>query len=120
MNSVFAGAMITIMALCVFGVLLPLGAINPELAFPAFVLATVLAGLWAARLVVSKEAVWSPSPMHWPVLGFLAYATARYVFSPLEHDARIELFQVGLCGLIYFVCANQFQLARDRAILIAV
>jgi O-antigen ligase len=120
MNSVFAGAMITIMALCVFGALLPLGAVNPELAFPAFVLATVLAGLWAARLAVSREPPWNSSPMHWPVVGFFAYAAARYMFSPLEYEARIELFQVGLCGLVYFVCANQFLLARDRAALIVV
>jgi hypothetical protein len=120
MNSVFAGAMISIMALCVFGALLPLGAVNPELAFPAFLLATLLGTLWAARLLFSKDATWSRSPMHWPVAGFVAYAAIRYWYSPLEYDARVELFQVGVCGLAYFVCANQFHLARDRAIIISI
>src|SRR6476646_7418545 len=106
MNSVFAGAMITIMALCVFGGLLPLGAVNPELAFPAFILVAALAFLWSTRILLSQESVWSRSPMHWPVLGFFVYAFVRYLFSPLEYEARVEVFQVGLCALVYFVCAN--------------
>jgi len=120
MNSVFAGAMITIMALCVFGGLLPLGAVNPELAFPAFILVAVLAFLWSTRILLSQEPAWGRSPMHWPVLGFFVYAFVRYFFSPLEYEARVELFQVGLCALVYFVCANQFHLARHRAILLIV
>jgi O-antigen ligase len=58
--------------------------------------------------------------MHWPVLIFLAYAVVRYFTSPFEYEARNELFQVGLSGLIFLVAAHQFQHRGDRAIFIAV
>lgn len=112
--------MITIMALCVFGGLLPIGSINAELAFPAYLLAAISGILWSAKLVFSKDAAWNPSPMHLPVAGFVAYASIRYWFSPLEYEARVELFQIVICGLVYFVCSQQFRRPIDRTILIAV
>src|SRR6266487_1553806 len=78
MSRVYAGAMITLMALCVLGAVLPLGAVNAEVAL-------------------------------------LAYAAIRYFSSPVEYDARGELFQVGVCGLVYFVCATQFERPSDRS-----
>src|SRR5688500_4777791 len=102
MSSVFASAMIIIMALVVFLGLLPLGAVNPELSLPAFSLAALLSVLWAARLFFAGDSTWNYSPMHWPAALFMAYAFARYLFSPLEHAARAELFQIGLCGFSYF------------------
>src|SRR5213592_2766156 len=115
MSRVYAGAMIIIMALCVFGATLPIGAVTPEVAAPAYTLAALLGVLWAGRLVFAPAATWSCSPMHWPVAIFLGYAAVRYFTSPLEYAARVELFQVGVCGLIYFVCAAQFQRPSDRA-----
>src|SRR6266850_1661612 len=112
--------MITILALFVIAAVIPLGAINPELAGPAFAMAALLAVVWAGKLMLAKETRWKYSPMHWPVAGFLAYAAFRYVGSPLEYEARIELFQVGLCGLVYFVCANQFHRPRDRTAFLVV
>jgi O-antigen ligase len=118
MSSVFASAMILIMALVVFLGLLPLGAVNPELALPAFTLAALLAVLWAAKLFWGRDASWNRSPMHWPAALFIAYAFIRYLSSPLEHAARVELFQVGLCGFAYFFCANQLHTPRARGILL--
>src|SRR6266542_2091610 len=115
MSRVYAGAMITIMALCVFGVALPLGGVTPEVAAPGYMLAALLGVLWAGGLLLAKESTWSHSPMHWPVAIFLAYSAVRYFTSPIEYEARVELFQVGVCGLIYFVCATRFHRPSDRA-----
>ena len=57
--------------------------------------------------------------MNWPVVAFLAYAVFRYFTSPFEHKARVELFQVGLCALVFFIAANQFQRPTHRTWLIA-
>src|ERR1043166_4776976 len=114
MSRVYAGAMMTIMALCVFGIALPIGGVNPEVAAPAYLLAALLGMLWAGRFLFARELTWHSSPMHWPVAMFLVYAVARYLGSPLEYAARVELFQVGVCALIYFVCATQFTRPSDR------
>ena len=118
MNIVFAGAMISIMALCVFGGVLPLGSVNAELAFPAYICVALLVLMWAAWLFFSRNASWKYSPMHWPVFGFLVYATLRYWFSPLEYDARVELFHVWLCGLVYFLCSANFFRPSDRVVIL--
>ena len=114
MSGVFAGAMMTIMALVVFGAVIPLGGVNPILLSPAFALVILLAVLWSGKTVFSREAAPTNRALHWAVLSFLAYAVIRYFTSPFEYEARLELFQVGLCGLVYFVAANQFHRRRDR------
>jgi O-antigen ligase len=113
-SGIFAGAMITIMALVVFGAVIPLGGVDPVLLSPAFTLVALLAVLWAGKTLFSREATLSRPALHWAVLGFLAYAVTRYFTSPFEYEARLELFQIGLCGLVYFVAANQFHRRRDR------
>ena len=114
MSGVFAGAMMTIMALVVFGAVIPLGGVDPILLSPAFALIILLAVLWAGKTVVSRDATPTNRALHWAVLSFLTYAVIRYFTSPFEYEARLELFQVGLCGLVYFVAANQFHRRRDR------
>lgn len=114
MSGVFAGAMMTIMALVVFGAVIPLGGVNPILLSPAFALIILLAVLWAGKTVFSRQATLTNRALHWAVLGFVTYTVIRYFMSPFEYEARLELFQVGLCGLVYFVAANQFHRRRDR------
>ena len=120
MIGVFAGAMITFMALVVFGAVIPLGGVNPVLLSPAFFLICLLTLLWGGGVLATRKLTWRASPMHWPMLLFLAYSVGRYFTSPFEYEARIELFQVGLSGLVFFVAAHQFHHRRDRAIFIAV
>src|SRR5262245_51306943 len=116
MNNLFAGAMMTIMALCVFGLALPLGGVTPEVAAPAYLCVTGLAALWAAWLMMArKEASWIRSPMHWAVVLFSLYALIRYFSAPVESDARQELFVIGICALVYFVASSYFHRPRDRA-----
>jgi O-antigen ligase/cytochrome c-type biogenesis protein CcmH/NrfG len=118
MNRVFASAMIGIMALVLCTAVLALGAVTPELALPAFALIGLLGVLWALRLIFNPDAHWKPSATHWPIGAFFVYALARYFFSPLEYDARFELFQIAACALIYFIAANQFYHRFDRTTLI--
>jgi len=112
--------MMIIMALCVFGVVLPLGGVNPELALPSYVLVAALSVLGAGWLLFSKQASYVRSPVHGPVILFGLYAFARYFFSPVEYDARLELFHIGVCLCVYIVSATYFHRARDRTFLIAV
>ena len=112
MNSVFAGAMISVMALCVFGVVIPLGGVTTELVFPAYCLAVLLMVLWAGSLL--KEGTWTRSPMHLPVALFTVYATISYFVAAVEYEARLELFQVWACALVYFCCAFRFHRPVDR------
>src|SRR5205823_1103188 len=92
------------------------GGVTPEVAAPGYLLATLLGVMWAGGLFFGKEPTWGYSPMNLPVALFLAYAAGRYLTAPFEYEARVELFQVGVCGLIYFVCAAQFHRPSDRAI----
>jgi O-antigen ligase len=120
MIGVFAGAMTTVMALVLFCAVIPLGGVNPILLAAAFGLVLLLSVIWAGRILIIKDLTWNRSPMHWPMLVFLAYSAARYYTSPFEYEARNELFQVGLCGLLFFVASQQFHQRRDRAIFVAV
>jgi O-antigen ligase len=114
MNRVFAGAMMLIMALCVYGLALPLGGVNPEVAFPGYCAVALLAVLWAGWVWFGKDVSWVRSPMHLPVALFAIYALARYFGSPVEYDARQELFLVGACTLLYFITATYSYRPLDR------
>src|SRR5262245_54483875 len=114
MNRVFAGAMMLIMALCVYALALPLGGVNPEVAFPGYSLVALLAVLWAGWFCLAKDASWVRSPMHLPVALFALYALARYFSSPVEYDARQELFLVGVCSLLYLITSSYSHRPLDR------
>lgn len=118
MSRVLAGAMTTVMALCFFAVCLPLGGVTPELAFPAYAVLSVLCGIAAARLLVEREVVWVVSPMHWPVAAFFVYTIARYFTSPVEYEARFELFQVGACFLVYCISSVFYNRPQDRNVML--
>src|SRR6266849_1118996 len=120
MRSILAGAMMIIMALCVLWATVAYGAVTPELAAPVYGMAILLAPLWAAKLFFARVVSWKHSPMHWPVLGFAVYAVIRYFTAPVEYEARLELFQVGLCTLVYFLTSCNFYRQRDRTLLLAV
>lgn len=115
MNRVFAGAMMTLMALCVFGLALPLGGVNPEVAFPGYCAAVLLTLLWVGWLLRSPEASWTGSPIHLPVGLFVCYAFIRYFSSPVEYEARQELFLIGVCALLYLVAATYSYRPVDRS-----
>src|SRR6266849_4277672 len=120
MRKLVAGAMIGFMVLCPVAATVAYGAVSPELAAPVYGMAILLAVLWAAKLFFARVVSWKQSPMHWPVLGFAVYAVIRYFTAPLEYEGRLELFQVGLCTLAYFLSACNFYRQRDRTLLLAV
>jgi O-antigen ligase len=120
MRKLVAGAMIGLMVLCPVAATVAYGAVSPELAAPVYGMGILLALLWAAKLFFATVVSWKQSPMHWPVLGFAVYAIIRYFTAPVEYEARLELFQVGLCTLVYFATACNFYRQRDRTLLLAV
>ena len=119
MSRVLASAMTIVMALCFLAVSLPLGGVNPELVFPGYAVLSVSVGIAVIRLVVEKDITWVNSPMHWPVLAFFVYTIARYFTSPVEYDARFELFQVGACFLVYAIGAIFINRPQDRNLILA-
>jgi len=81
----------------------------------AYALALLLTLIWAGKLFGAKVVSWKHSPLHLAVVAFIAYAVARYFFSPLEYEARLDLIDICLCGLVYFIAASNFYRPRDRA-----
>lgn len=119
MRNVVAGAMVITMALCLLAAVIWFGAVSVNLAAPAYALALAAGLMWAGKLFFIKVVSWKPSSMHWPVLAFLIYCYARYLTSPIEYEARMELFRVALLAFIYFLCAFNFYHSRDRTIIFA-
>ena len=120
LSKVFQRATISIVALLVFGIVLSLGGVTPELLAPAFFLGLILVVLWLGRLLFQRDVPFKRSPMHLPVLLFLLYSLIRYFTSAIEYEARIEVFHVVLCAAVYFVCANEFSAPQHRRVLILV
>ena len=89
-----------------------MGGVTTELVFPAYCLTVLVMVLWAGSLF--KEGTWTRSPMHLPVALFAVYATSSYFFAAVEYEARLELFQVWACALVYFCCAFRFHRPADR------
>lgn len=118
MRNVLAGAMVITMALCLATATALFGAVAIEDAVFVYGLAMLLALGWAAKLFFARVVSWKYSPVHLPVLAFLAYAIVRYFASPIEYHSRLMLFQIGLCTLIYFLAASNFHRPRDRTILL--
>jgi O-antigen ligase len=112
-----SSAMVYTMALCFFAAVLPLGGVTLDLASGLYAGAFLLALLWVAKLFCGK-AHWNYSPMHYPVLGFVVYAFIRYMTSPVEYEARVELFQIILLAFFYFAISCNFHRSRDRNILL--
>ncbi len=101
-----------VVAVMVFGgVLLPYAA-------PLYLTGAALALLWAAKLFLIEPVSWTRSPMHWPVLGFAVYAFVRYLTGTIGYDGRIELLNLSLAVLVYFVAATTLRRDRDRTVLV--
>ena len=112
------GALLAVWALALACALFAFGGTTPDYALPFYLLGAALAALWAAKLLLCRPVSWVWSPLHLPVLGFFAYALVRYFTTPIEHDARLELLQIGLYTLVYFVAACNFYRPRQRTAIV--
>lgn len=97
-----------------------LGAVTPSLAGLAFGLGFLAVLLALGRFLLPGPCRWKHSPVHLPVAAFLLYTLVRYFTAAVEYEARFELLQVFLCGLIYFVASQNCHRPRDRILFIAV
>lgn len=109
-----------LLGLCLSAAIILFGAVELHYAMAMYALAGLLALIWAGRLLVGPVAFWKPSPMHWPVLGFIVYTFVHYILSPYEYLSRLELFQVCLYGLVYFIAANNVNRGRERTIVLGI
>jgi O-antigen ligase len=109
-------AMVAILVLCLAAGLVCFGAVQPDLAAPMFSYGFILALFWLGKLLWARPMQWKHSPMHWPVIAFMIYATVRYFTASIEYEARFELMQVLFFGLVYFIIACNFHRSRDRSI----
>jgi O-antigen ligase len=105
---------------CVCTAVILFGAVELYHAAFVFGIAGLLALIWAGKLFFAPTVLWKPSPMHWPVLGFLVYTFIHYFLSPYEYLSRVELFQVSLYGLVYFIAANNVNRGRERTFVIGI
>ena len=120
MKGSFNGTILVVLTLCLVSAIVAFGGITPEFAAPMYVSASALAILWSAKLLLSKQASWTKSAMHWPVAAFVVYAAARYFTSPIEYASRLELLHVGMYAVVYFVAACNLPRSRDRNVIVAV
>jgi O-antigen ligase len=102
--------------LCVLAATVVFGGVTPDLAAPAFAFGFMAVLLWLGKLVMAPPCRWKASFLHWPVAAFMVYTLVRYFTSPLEYEARFELFQVFLYGLVFFTVATNLGRPKDRAI----
>jgi O-antigen ligase/cytochrome c-type biogenesis protein CcmH/NrfG len=93
------------------------GGAPQEYALPLYIGVTLLSVLWCVKLAFSRHNAAFASPLQAPILMFAAYAVFQYLRSPTEFDARIELLQVGMYLLVYFVAVANLDSARDRTAL---
>ncbi len=115
MRKALAGSMVITMGLCICAAVVLFGAVTPDFAAPAYALGLVLALMWAAKLFFADVVSWKYSPIHLPVLAFVAYSIVRYFFSPIEYESRLEVINTCFCALVYFIAAANFYRPRDRA-----
>ena len=107
-----------LMGVCLCVAVILFGAVELHYAVIVYALAGLAALIWAGRVFLAETVFWKPSPIHWPVLGFVAYCFLHYFLSPYEYPSRMELFQVCLYGLVYFIIANNVNRSRERTIVI--
>lgn len=119
MFGVFAGAMTTVMALCIFCGVVLLGGVNPVLAVPAYGAVLLVVLVWSGSILYQKEVFRGISVHHIPVAVFLAYCLVRYVQSPFEWDARIEMSQIVICALVLLVTSTYRWSRSQRTIFLA-
>jgi O-antigen ligase len=112
--------LVVLVGLSVTAAALVFGAVTPDFASSMYAFGFLAVLLWALKLVFSARVTWKSSPMHWPVAGFVTYATIRYFTSPIEYEARIDLIQICFYALIYFLAASNFHRPRDRAIFLGI
>lgn len=105
---------------CLCTAVILFGAVELHHALYVYGLVALLALIWVGKLFFARTANWKPSPMHWPALGFVAYTVIHYFFSPYEYLSRMELFQVCLYGLVYFVVANNINRGQERTVVIGI
>src|SRR5882672_7632007 len=108
MRNALAGSMVVTMALCIYAAVVLFAAITPDFAAPAYGLALLLTLMWAGKLFLADVVSWKYSPLHIPVLAFVAYSIFRYFSSPIEYESRLEVINTCFCALVYFVAAANF------------
>ena len=118
MRKILASATVWIVALVLFISTISFGATSIDFLAPACLLVVLGIFLWVYKLFFADVVSWKQSPMHVPVLLFLAYAWVRYYQSPVEYDSRFELLQIGLYSLFFFLLASNCYRSRDRKILL--
>ena len=119
MRRVLNWALVVLLVLCVSSAVIAFGGVSPQFNAPFYVTGILLAVCWAARLLMTDKVSWLRSPMHVPVAVFAGYAALWYLRAPVEYEARLELFYIGLYTLVYFAVVNSGYRREHRAVLLA-
>ena len=77
-------------------------------------LGVLLIGFWAVRIWTRESYRFLFPPFAWAVVAFVGYAVWRYTWVDIEYDARLELLQVILYGVVFFAVLDN--LTRQESI----
>jgi O-antigen ligase len=77
-------------------------------------LGVLLIALWAVRIWTRESYRFLFPPFAWAVVAFVGYAIWRYSWADIEYDARLELLQVILYGVVFFAVLDN--LTRQESI----
>jgi O-antigen ligase/predicted TPR repeat methyltransferase len=118
MRNVLNWALLVLLVLCISSAVIAFGAVSPQFNAPFYAAGILIAVCWAAKLLLADKVSWLHSPMHLPVVAFAAYAAARYLTAPVEYDARLELFHIGLYTLVYFAVVSSCYRQQQRTVVL--
>lgn len=104
-NGCEKGVLGLVLAILVWSVL-ALGSTRPQDFLVVQWMTVALLAVWAVRFLVNPKHRLLWPPVCWPVLGFVAYAVARYGTADVEYLARQELIRVLVYALIFFAVIN--------------
>jgi O-antigen ligase len=107
--SLLAGLLLTLYAATTL-----FGGVLTEFALPWYALIALVAVVWGLKALLCRPVSVTWSPMHLPVALFAGYAVWRYAVSPIEYESRLEVFQIAVYVLVYFLVACNFYRSRDR------
>ena len=77
-------------------------------------LGVLLIAFWAVRMWTRESYRFLFPPFAWAVVVFIGYAVWRYTWADIEYDARLELLQVILYGVVFFAVLDN--LTRQESI----
>lgn len=119
LKSAFNAALLGLLILCLVSATILFGGILPEYSFVVYGLAALLAVVWALKFFLCRDATFLWSTAQLPVFLFALYAAVSSFRSPIQYESRIELLNVAVYAVVFFLVMSNLHRGRDRVVVIA-